>query len=183
MPLSKQEAAEALKYITLTERRSGEVHAYQTSSPFLILWGVLWAIGYTVSYFRPAWGSVWLALVVIGVIGSFWLGARVRPTKAKGYDWRFSASSLAVFFFIFALFSILPPTSNAQVGAFFPILVALYYGLIGIWTRAIRMMFTGAALAILTLVGFFYLPQYFLLWMAFVGGGGLILGGLWFRKV
>jgi hypothetical protein len=35
----------------------------------------------------------------------------------------------------------------------------------------------------LTLGGFFYLPQHFLVWEGFVGGGALILAGLWFRRV
>ena len=37
------------------------------------------------------------------------------------------------------------------------------------------------AIAVLTLVGFFWLPQLFLLWMAVVGGGALIFAGLWLR--
>src|ERR1700759_4987923 len=113
MPLSKQEATEALKDITRAERRSEEVQTYEMSAPYLILWGALWTIGYAVSYARPAWGSVWLVLIAIGTVGSFWLGARSRPAKAKGNDWRFGASFLAVFVFISALFAILPPTNNA----------------------------------------------------------------------
>ena len=44
-------------------------------------------------------------------------------------------------------------------------------------------MILAALIAVLTLIGFFYLPVYFGLWMAVVGGGGLILGGLWLRSV
>ena len=35
----------------------------------------------------------------------------------------------------------------------------------------------------LTLIGFFYIGEAFPLWMAFVNGGGLILGGLWMRRI
>ena len=34
-----------------------------------------------------------------------------------------------------------------------------------------------------TLVGWLFLRNWFLLWSAVVGGGALILGGLWFRRV
>ena len=34
-----------------------------------------------------------------------------------------------------------------------------------------------------TLIGWVLAHDYFFLWMAAAGGGGLILGGLWFRKV
>ncbi|HVB86508.1 MAG TPA: hypothetical protein VNK23_07585 [Candidatus Dormibacteraeota bacterium] len=46
-----------------------------------------------------------------------------------------------------------------------------------------RMAILGFAVGALTAGGYFSLPQYFLLWMAGVGGGALILGGLWLRKV
>ncbi len=77
----------------------------------------------------------------------------------------------------------LPPLkTDAQFGAFFPILVGLYYALIGIWTRGVRMIVLSVALGVLTLFGFFHIQHDFELWMAGVGGGGLILGGLWLRS-
>jgi hypothetical protein len=42
----------------------------------------------------------------------------------------------------------------------------------------------GVGISILTLIGYFYVGgAAFLLWMAFVNGGGLILGGLWMRRI
>jgi hypothetical protein len=41
----------------------------------------------------------------------------------------------------------------------------------------------GLALIGFTALGYFAMPQQFLYWMAAVGGGGLILGGLWMRSV
>ena len=182
MPLSPSEAAETLLDINLTARRSSNVYGYQAAAPHLMLWGVAWAIGYAVSYVRPAWSIIWIALVIAGMIGSFWIGARMKPAGADS-DWRLGATALAVFLFIFALFAVIPPHSDAQAGAFFPILVALFYSLVGIWMRGARMLMTGIALAVLTIFGFFFLKQYFPLWMAAVGGGGLILGGFWLRSV
>jgi hypothetical protein len=59
----------------------------------------------------------------------------------------------------------------------------LFYCLIGIWVRGARMLMAGMTLAALTLFGFFFLKQYFALWMAVVGGGGLVLGGFWLKSV
>jgi hypothetical protein len=182
MPLSAAEAAETLRNIDLTARRSSNVYGYQAAAPHLMLWGVIWALGYSVTYLKAGWNVSWIVLIVAGMIGSFWIGARMKPA-GKDYDWRFGATALAVFLFIFAIFAIMPPHSSAQTGAFFPILVALFYSLIGIWTRGPRILITGIAIAVLTLVGFFFLQVYFPLWMAAVGGGGLILGGFWLRKV
>jgi hypothetical protein len=179
MPVSQTEAADALRDIRDAERRSSSLYGYRLASPHLILWGVIWMVGYGTTYVRPGWSDLWLALVAVGLAGSFWVGARVKPGARP--DWRYGATALAVGIFVVAVFAVLPPTRGAQSGAFFPILAALYYALIGIWTRGARMLIAGIVLLALTLFGFFYLPHQFLLWMAVVGGGGLVLGGIWLR--
>ena len=60
------------------------------------------------------------------------------------------------------------------------LIVALFYFLGGLWIGS-RLAVTGLALAVLTLVGYYLFPAYFLLWMAVVGGGALILAGVWLR--
>jgi hypothetical protein len=181
MPLSRDEAASALRDITLTERRSGEAYGYQRGAPHLIVWGVVWAIGYSLTYFQPHLQLTWPVLTIAGMAASFWLGARARAGAEGGG--KYLATLVVVFLFIAALFAILPPHTPAQVGAFFPLLVSLFYAIVGIWTGGRRLIVLSALIVALTLVGFFYLPAYFALWMAVVGGGGLILGGLWLRSV
>jgi hypothetical protein len=183
MPLSPTEAADALRDISQTEQHSSTLRGYEKASPYLILWGFIWLIGYSLSYVRPQWGIAWAVLSAIGVIASFVIGMRSRSEGNRAGSWRFGATFLAIFFFIAALFAIMPPRDPMQVGAFFPILVALFYSLVGIWSYGQRMLITGVIIAVLTLIGFFYLPAYFTLWMAVVGGGGLILGGIWLRSV
>ena len=183
MPLTSNEAAQTLRDITQTERRSANAYGYNTASPHLMLWGVIWMIGYGIDYARPQWSAVWVPLVVIGSVGSFWIGWRMRLGTARRSDWRHGATALAVVLFVSALFALIPPRTGLQAAAFFPLLVALFYALIGIWLKAPRMLMLGAAVAALTLFGFFELPALFAIWMAVVGGGGLLLGGVWLRNV
>ena len=180
MPLSSDEAAETLRDIDRTERRSANAYGYRAGAPHLILWGVIWAIGYGINDFRPQWSAAWIPLVIAGTIGSFWIGAHTRPENAK-YDWRFTATLAAVIAFVSALFAIMPPHTDIQTAAFFPVLVSLFYMLMGIWTKGARIFVLGVAVGALTMVAYFKAPQQFSLWMAAVGGGGLILGGLWLR--
>ena len=119
MPLTPAEAADTLRDIDATARRSANVYGYRSASPHLILWGVIWAMGYTTSYFRPQWSVVWIALVIAGSACSFWIGARMKSAGSE-YDWRFAATALAIFLFICALFAIMPPHDGGQAGAFFP---------------------------------------------------------------
>ena len=186
MPLSSNEAAEMLRDIDRTTRRSANAYGYSAASPHLILWGVIWIVGYGATALQPhspALQAVWPGLCLVGAGGSFWIGWRMRPASAAGHDWRYVATFAAIVLFVFALFSIMPPTNGVQMGAFFPLLASLFYALIGIWAKGARMILLGMAIAALTLFGFFALRSQFALWMAAVGGGGLILGGLWLRSV
>jgi uncharacterized membrane protein YsdA (DUF1294 family) len=181
MPISHDDAAEALREIDRTQQRSSVRYGYRAAAPQLIVWGLIWAAGYGADYFRPEWRFTWPVLIIVAMALSFWLGARDKSSSADD-GWRYGATLLAIAIFIGALFSVMQPVSKMQVGAFFPLLVGLFYAIIGIWTRGMRMLVAGGAITALTLVGFFALPEYFLLWMAIVGGGGLILGGLWLSR-
>jgi hypothetical protein len=183
VPLSPQEAANALEDISRTEQRSSTAYGYSQASPHLILWGFVWLVGYGAMAAHVTWPYLWLVLSAAGTVGSFWIGARMKRTRGGHADWRAAATFVAIVLFVTAVFVILPPHSDIQFGAFFPVLVALFYVLVGIWARAPRMIVTGVALAALTMFGFFELRAHFELWMAIVGGGGLILGGLWLRSV
>lgn len=84
--------------------------------------------------------------------------------------------------FFFATFYIMAPVNGRQVGAFILPFVAAVYALASVcldWRYAIA----GIAIAILTLAGFALLGLHFPLWMEAVGGGALILAGLWLRRV
>jgi hypothetical protein len=60
--------------------------------------------------------------------------------------------------------------------------VGAIYASIGLWLGT-RFVLTGLGVIALTLGGYFLLREHFLMWMALVGGGGLILAGFWLRKV
>lgn len=184
MSIPREEAANALHDIEHTQRSSAGAYRDQRFSPHLFLWGAIWIVGYAVTYFRPSTSLIWAPLVVLGMIGSFWLGSRDAGGRSGAYSgWHFAATALALFLFIAAWLAIVPPKSGAQIGALIPILVALIYTVVGVWTRGARIVLLGVALGALTVGGYFWLPQYFLLWMAGVGGGALIAGGFWLRTV
>jgi hypothetical protein len=182
MPLSSTEAQQALQEISATRRASSRAYGYHAAAPHLLLWGAIWALGYGANYFLPQQALIWPVLVVLGIAGSGWFGWQSGRANTGIGGWRYAASVAAVFLFIAAVFAILPPRTSEQASAFFPVLVAFGYVLLGIWTSALRLIVAGVLVAALALGGFFWLPQIFLLWMAVVGGGALILGGLWFRS-
>jgi hypothetical protein len=195
MSLSPGQAAESLREIERTGRRSAEAHEYAASSPQFILWGLIWMAGYAGSYLLPHYGFVgainwlWLGLVVIGIAASNMLGRRryrhLSPqarAKGKAIGLRWGMTMLVFYAFLLAVFAVMRPRNPVVCAAFIPLLIAAIYAVVGIWW-GLRFLYAGIAVGALTLIGWFWLPQYFLLWMAVVGGGSLILVGFWLKKV
>jgi hypothetical protein len=179
MALSPQQAAEALQSIASTESRSATLRGYRGAAPHLVLWGLLWAVGYGLTEVMPARAAaIWAVIVAVGLAA----GTLMMFRKAGRSDaWRFGAVWATLVVFCAATFAIMPPTDGRQVAAFIPLVIAATYVSAGIWFGS-RYVVAGIAVATLTLGGFFLLREFFLLWMAVVGGGALLLAGFWLSR-
>jgi hypothetical protein len=175
--LSPEDAAAALRDIDAAQARSKTLRGYQHAAPHFLIWGVIWFVGYGVTDLFGHGNAIWAALIPIGVVA----GIFAKRGEDRTGGWRYAATALAIVAFVFATLTVMWPVSGRQISAFIPLVVALLYVLGGIWA-GLRYVVAGAAVGALTLAGFFLLREHFLLWMAFVGGGALILAGLWFRK-
>lgn len=185
MSLSPQEAASTLSDVERAARRSGQAYGYRRASPHLIVWGLIWVIGYATTDLRPDYANIiWPALTLLGVALSIYVGRCASATDSGRYRsiWRIMALVLLAFVFIGATYAIMGHVSGPQQGAFVPLLVGTIYAGMGLWLGA-RFVVTGLAVIVLTLGGYFFLQEHFLLWQAVVGGGALILAGLWLRTV
>jgi len=185
MPISTQEAAEALSDIALAQQRASILRGYERGAPHFVLWGLIWVVGYSLSDVAPNMaGPGWLLLDAIGIAGSYFLGrasAANASVASKDYGRRFSAVGVTLFAFIFATYFIMKPHSAAQYGAFPALLMAAIYTVVGIW-RGSRWTVSGVVLGVFTVAGFALLREHFMLWMAVAGGGALLLTGLWLRR-
>ena len=189
MTLSSDQAAENLKQIDRTRQRSAEAYRYAHASPFFVMWGAIWVAGYGSSDLYPRYaGTIWIALTVAGSLGSAAIGqyyaraGRRHRGSINRVNWRFLASFLTIGSFVMASFALFGHTGWRQQAAFVPLVIAMFYTLVGLWA-GLRFVITGIAVAALTLGGFFFLPAHFLLWMAAVGGGALVLAGQWMKKI
>jgi len=179
MSITPQDAVEALQLVSATERRSQELHGYQRMAPHLMFWAGVWALGYIGDYVVPAHAAqIWHLLVLAGWVFSYFM---TRSQRRSPPDRRFFGIILTFVAFTTATLVIMAPHDPNQVSAFIPLVVAVTYIIIGLFGLP-RLLLTGIAFFVLTLVGYFALPGIFPLWMAAVGGGGLFLGGLWLRR-
>ena len=185
--ISTEEAAEALKEVAVTEKRSAEAYNYSQAVPYCFVWSAVWFLGYgaeaLVPRDHPAWmwiGWWWMVLSMTGALASTIIGHR-QNARRPGKTWRMGALFGIIWLFTLALFAVIRPQDDLQVGAYFPLLFSAIYSAVGLWL-GLRYVFVGVFVGVATLGAYFYLREYFFHWMALVGGGSLLLTGLWMRK-
>jgi hypothetical protein len=179
--IDSKQAAEALTEIDVIVRRVRQSKIYDLASLMLIMWGALTFTGYLVTWLSPRNAIyAWVTVYIVGVAGSIAISASNRlRTGIRTFDYRMlTAFLLFVAFGIFC--SWLGHFGSRQLGAFWPIYFMLVYTIAGLWIGR-AFVAIGLGIIALTLVGYFLIGE-FDLYMAFVNGGGLILGGLWMRR-
>jgi hypothetical protein len=180
MSISREDAAHALRLADAAEQRSRVLRGYQSAAPHLILWGCVYAATYTFSYFQPIRGGLaWLIVTPLALVGDVAISWRDRSDRAN----RLLMPVIIVSFlaFVVATAAIMRPHDPRQMAAFVPLAVAWAYIVLG-GHLGRRMVFAGIALGALTVFGYFAVHAWFMLWMAAVGGGTLLLSGYWLRR-
>lgn len=181
--VTHDEASKRLEDIERVTARSGLARGYREASPHLLLWGAIWALGYGLPAAGIAGHGIWPWLIVPGIFGSFWFSRPRKQAKSHRFDWRYGGSVAAAVIFLAGLFSIFSPLSGQQIGTVFPAIVGGAYLQLGIWTGGLRIALVGLLVMAAALYAYHGAREVFDLLMAIAGGGGLILGGLWLRRL
>ena len=183
--MQREEAAQALREAEAAAGRSTLATGYKRTSPFLFLWGAIWIVANLCGVAgAPNGGLIWAGLCTLGIFGSIYLGLRLGGT-GKGTNgpsaWRSVAIAGAIFLFVMGMQVIRPTGSFIQYEAQICLAVGAVYMVMGITTE-FRMFAVGLVLQLATIAIWIWGRDQFFLWMALVGGGGLVLGGLWLRR-
>jgi hypothetical protein len=180
--IDSQQASAALADIDDMVRRVRQSRIYDLASQLMVMWGVLVFAGYLVTWFVPRYAVIgWIAVYVIGIGGWGAFSAINRPKSGvRSFDLKllYALAMIIVFGVFLCIFAQFGPR---QLSTFWPIYFMLFYSIAGLWF-GYAFIVIGFAVSALTVVGYFYAGNAFDLWMAFVNGGGLILGGLWMRR-
>jgi hypothetical protein len=182
--IDSKQAADALSDIDDIVRRVRQSQIYDFSSWIMIWWGVLVFAGNIATYLWPRYAEyIWPAVNIAGVVGTILISALIyRRIGVHAMDGRALLAYLLFFAFGYLCSRVLGDYGPRQLGAFWPIYFMLFYTLAGLWFGR-AFVAIGLGITALTLIGYFFVvSDAFLLWMAFVNGGGLILGGFWMRR-
>jgi len=184
--ISRAEAAASLSEADAVGRQTRTVGGYAVASPQLILWGVVWPIGYTMTGLDdPRFsGLVWLPLVLAGTIGATLLGhrSRARGVRLGATTIRSVVLAVAIALFFLAVYVVFRPATLVPYLVFPALVTALIYVTIGVYGWP-RFGWIGAAIFVISIGAYFLAGPYLPFCIALAGGGGLVLGGIWLRAV
>lgn len=187
MDLSPREAEEALAVIQNMMDRTRRSISNTGAYIFLIIWGFVWLLGFSANHFLTGEnvGYSWMVLdtlggalsVVMGIrLGKKFRSASINKTgKNIGYFW------LLLFVYCGILLLVTGPV-DMKTGA----MIIVVFVMIGWIAMGLLLSTTsiwwGLAITALALVGYYLLPGIFYLWMAVLGGGGMIALGFYIRS-
>jgi hypothetical protein len=181
--IERREAAAALDDIEQIVRRVRQSRIYNLASLMLIMWGALVFAGNIAAYLWPRYaGYIWIAVNMTGILGSFAIGAfGPARTGIRAFDIRMLAALLLFFAFGYLCTCVIGQFTPRQLGTFWPVYFMLVYTIAGLWV-GYAFVAIGLCITALTLIGYFFVGDWFEPWMATVNGGGLVWGGLWMRR-
>ena len=183
--IGPKEAVAALNDIEQIVARVRQSRIYDLASLIMIVSGVLVLAGNVANFLMPRQsGYIWITVNVLSVASFAALSTMGgKQVGIRPFDFRILAAFLL--FYAFGIFcsGILGHFEPREMGAFWPIYFMLFYCMAGLWFGR-AFIAIGLAIIVLTLIGYFFVEGFaFLLWMAAVNGGGLILSGLWMRRI
>jgi len=187
MNISPDEAEEALNAIQAMMQKTRRSISSSGAYNFMLLWGVIWLLGFLNSQFLPnqTAGYVWMVLDIIGGILSAVIGIRmhrgVRTSFPTSSGKRIAIFWLMLFIFVVIAVAIVWPLDGKQLSMLIILFVTVGWMAMGL-LLSFASVWWGLGLLILSLIGYFILPAIFYLWMAVLGGGGMIALGIYVRN-
>jgi hypothetical protein len=182
--IDAKEAASALNDIEQIVQRVRQSRTYDIASLMMMLWGVLVFAGNIANLVWPRYGGgIWIGVNAVGAVGSIGVNVfQIPRTAGRSFDIRMAIAFVLFFAFGLLCSTVLGHFGPREMGAFWPIYFMLIYCIAGLWF-GYAFVAIGLGITVLTLIGYFFVGGLaFLLWMAAVNGGGLVLGGLWMRR-
>lgn len=187
MNISPNEAEEALATIQEVTRKTRHSIASSGAHFSLIVTGTVWLVGFLCTQFLS--GSIlvaiWIGLSVVGGTVASLLGMR-RSKQVRSVSAGLTARRLDLIWMLLVVFcgaaiAVAWPLTGIQLTFFIVLFVMIGWLVMGV-ELSFTPVWPGLVVIALMLLGYFFLPGYFYLWMGILGGGGMIALGLYIRS-
>lgn len=188
-PITHEEARESLASIAQATRQMQRALAGSGLSTGLMTGGVMWALGFTLTFFLPRQANgLWFLISGLGMgFIAYRLYRQHRSEEVRSAEKTRHLQEIAWFWvavmgYLVMVCLMLPRLYWADQLLLIVAFIMLAYVLMGIWLHTPLLIWVGLAVTGIAWAGRLLLPpRYFLLWMAVLGGGGLFLPGLYVK--
>ena len=184
--VSANEAEETLAAIQVMAQKIRRSIASGGTSITLIVTGIVWLVGFLATQFLNGaivayiWGGMSILGSLVGVLLGTRLGKRVRSTS-----FNVTARRAITFWLLLILYGITIILLARPMDGKLATLFIILFIMIGQLSMGMLISFSSVWWALpisaLALIGYLLLPGIFYLWMAILGGGGMIALGLHIR--
>ena len=186
MNITTSEAEESLNAVETVMKNTRRAISDSGGYIFFIIWGIIWLLGFSGSHFFDgrSSGIGWTILNISGGIASAIAGVRMGK-GVRNPQTTTLGKRVAVFWLLLILYAVITiaitwPIDRKQLAMLIVLFVMVGWLALGLLlsfgTFKIALTITA-----LSLLGYFFLPEYFFLLMAFLGGGGMIVFGLFIK--
>jgi hypothetical protein len=180
------EAQEALAAIQTISKKTRQSIASGGTYITLIVTGAVWLVGFICTQFLnpEAVAYIWAGLSIVGgAIGTFMgirTGKRVRSPATTP-----TVKRVLLFWGLLALYgitiiAIAHPTDGKQATLFVVMFIMLGQLAMGL-LFSFASVWWALPVTALALVGYLFFPSIFYLWMGILGGGGMVILGIYIR--
>lgn len=187
MSISPNEAEEALAAIQTMTQKTRHSLAGGGASISLIITGIVWLVGFTATQFLtgPIVASIWIGISILGSVLATVMGIRVGR-RMRSASSAVTGKRIAIFWVLLVLFAIASiavarPADGKQLT-----LLIILFAMTGQMGMGLLLSFSATwwtvPVVALALIGYFFVPAWFYLWMALLGGGVMIVLGLYIRS-
>jgi hypothetical protein len=186
LAVSPDEAEEALVAIQTIAQKTRQSLSSGGTYITLIVTGVVWLVGFTCTQYLPEQvvGYIWAGLSIVGgltgAVMGLRMGKRVRSPLTTQTMKRVVLFWLLVVIYGATIIGITRPADGKQAVLFVVLFIMLGQLAMGM-LFSFSTVWWALPVSALALVGYFFLPGIFYLWMAILGGGGMIALGLYIR--
>lgn len=177
-------AAGSLAEIAVVERRTKAALAYRRASAFLVLWGVLVAIGAGLNQgFPERYEAIWYGVDAVGLLGTcLFAFNRARASADDRAVWQVIASFVVLGAYGVAWSNLLAPAGHDRLAVFWSTLMMMGYVVAGLWQGPLFAI-CGLVGTALSFAAFFFAGPWLHVWLGAIFALAFVLGGLWLYRL
>ena len=183
MNVSPDEARAALAAVRQVEEHARRAIGRAGGGPILMIWGVVWLIGFVGGYYLGGerTGALWAVVDTAGLLGTLFVISRLTRRVRDPLGPRIGLFWLFLILFGALWIWIAQPATPTETGFMAATIAMFGYVVLGLWIDLI-FLWIGLGVSALAVVAFVGAPDQFDLWMGALGGGGLFFSGAYIHR-